>query len=608
MPAPLFALALQLAGPPAGDTAYFQQGVEYRIEARLDERTHVLTGRARLRYTNRSRSTLDTLYLHQHLNAFRPNSAWARRELGEGETRFQALGPAEHAYERFGAVRVDGRAVRPAYPGAPDSTVAAVPLPAPLRPGAATTLELDWSARLSTIPRRQGRRGRHYDWAHWYPRIAAFDRRGWQHHPLLPQGEFYGEFARYDVTLEVAADQVIGATGVPVEGDPGWRLDGGPPPPEFLRRDFYRRRDAARDVGAESSEDLGLLAGEPTPGWKRVRWQAEDVHHFAWSASPTFQYDGVLRLSIDEAGRTEELPGIHVLYERGEVGWPREVARRAYHALQWLQEVFGPYLWPQLTVVHRPERGGTEFPMLVMNWSPSEGLIVHEVAHQWAHGMLANNEWREGWLDEGLVSFLTHWYWEQRGNPGIWEGPMQSAAQWERAGRAQPIATPGAGFRDYPTYAAMTGTKASLVFRMLRELLGEETFRRVLRAYYERHRLRHVSEEDFRAVAEEVSGRNLDWFFHQWLHTTATLDYGVGRVEVRRLPDRRWRTRVEVLRVGDAWMPVTLRVGEETRTLDSREPRQTVEVVTRERPAEVVLDPDRVLLDLDRANNRRAAP
>ncbi|HEX7242480.1 MAG TPA: M1 family metallopeptidase, partial [Longimicrobiaceae bacterium] len=471
----------------------------------------------------------------------------------------------------------------------------ALPLPAPLRPGATVVLDMDWTARLSTTPRRQGRRGRHYDWAHWYPRVAVFDRGGWQHHPLLPQGEFFGEFGAYDVTLDLAADQVVGSTGVPVEGDPGWRLEGRLPE-EFLRRDAYP---------AKAAEPLGLLAGAPAPGRKRVRWRAEDVHHFAWSASPGYQYDGVLRASLDEAGEATPLPSIHVLYERGDTGWGGTVAaRRAHGALTWLQGMLGPYLWPQLTVVHRIERGGTEFPMLVMNATPSEGLMVHEVAHQWLHGMLANNEWREGWLDEGLVSFLTYWYWEEKGQTRVWDAPMQQTAELDRAGESEPVATPGAEFRHPGTYGAATGAKAAVVFRMLRDLLGEETFRRVLRTYYERYRLRHVSGEDFRAVAEEVSGRDLGWFFHQWLRTTATLDYRVARASTSRQRDGRWRTLVEVERAGEAWMPVTLRVGEAVRTLDSHEPRQTVELLTRERPSEAVLDPARVLLDVDRGNDR----
>jgi hypothetical protein len=595
MIAPLFALLAVAA--PARDTAYFQQGVDYRIEARLDEATDVLTGRARLRYTNRSRSTLDTLYVHQHLNAFRPNSAWARRELQLGNRRFQDLGPREHAFERFTAVEVDGRAVRAVYPGAPDSTVAAIPLPAPLPPGGTVTVRMDWDARLSTLPRRQGRKGRHHDFAQWYPRIAVFDRRGWQHHPLLPQGEFYGEFGSYDVTLDLAQDQVVGSTGVPVEGDPGWRLNGALPPAELLRRNAYP---------PEPAEALGLLPGEAAEGRKRIRWRAEDVHHFAWSTSPTFRYDAVQRFSLDDAGEKRELPSIHVLYEPADSAWRGTVARRTYDALTWLQGIFGPYVWPQLTIVRRVEaRGGTEFPMLVMNSSNSEGLIVHEVTHQWLHGILANNEWREGWLDEGFTSFVTNWYFEEKGRKDIWNQTLESLAAMERAGETQPVVLPGAEFRDPDVYGAMTYSKAAVVFRMLREMVGEETFRRILRAYYDRYKLRHVTEEDFRAVAEEVSGRELDWFFRQWLHTTDTLDYAVGRATTTRLPDGRWRTRVEVLRLGQAWMPVVLRVGDVTRTLESRERRQVVEVVTRERPREVVLDPETVLLDLDRTNDRR---
>src|SRR3954468_22920056 len=116
--------------------AYFQQGVSYRIEARLDEATSVLHGRARLHYTNHAPVALDSIYVHQHLNAFRPNSAWARRELQLGVDRFQALGPDDYAYERFTSVTIGGRSIRPVYPLSPDSTVAAIALPTPLAPGA----------------------------------------------------------------------------------------------------------------------------------------------------------------------------------------------------------------------------------------------------------------------------------------------------------------------------------------------------------------------------------------------------------------------------------------------------------------------------------------
>lgn len=572
---------------PVAATAAAPQGVDYRIEATLDERTDVLSGRALLSYTNHAARSLDTLYFHQHLNAFRPNSAWARRELQSGERRFQDLGPQDHAFERLTRVEVDGRGVEPVYPGAPDSTVVAIPLPTSLPPGATARVEMDWQARLSTTPRRQARRGRHYDWAHWYPRIAVHDERGWHVQPLLPQGEFWGEFASYDVTLDLAADQVVGATGVPVEGDPGWervRAAG----EAHLRRDAYP---------ASAAAPVGLLEGQPAAGRKRVRWRADDVIHFAWAADPDFVYEG---------GLWRDLP-VHVLYQRAATEeWGGGVAlERTFRALEWTDSIFGNYLYPQITNLHRIESGGTEFPMLIMDGSASQGLIVHEILHQYAHAILANNEWAEGWLDEGLTSFLTNWFWEAQGQQDVWGRAMQSMRQRERAGRTQPVALAGAEFADFATYQAMTYTKASLVFRMLRELLGEEAMVRVLNTYYEENRLRHVSEADFRRAVEEVTGDDHAWFFDQWLHTTARLDYAIAEARTQQEPDGRWRTRVEVVRSGDAWMPVELRVGEETVTLDSRERRQVAEVVSRERPREAVLDPRDVLLDIDPANNRR---
>lgn len=592
MIATLLALAAVAAPPP--DTARHANGVDYRIEARLDESTSVLHGRARLRYTNRSARALDTIYVHQHLNAFRPNSAWARRELQFGNRRFTDLGPDDHAFERFRQVTVDGAAVRPVYPGAPDSTVAAIPLPRPLAPGATATVVMDWDARLSTLPRRQGRRGRQHDFAQWYPRVAVHEPAGWAPQPLLPQGEFSGEFATYDVTLDLAADQVVGATGVAVEGDPGY-------PVTAFERDFYPRRDA---------EALGFLTGGATAGRKRVRFHADSVHHFAWSTSPDFRHEGVERMSLQEGGEVRGLPSIHVLFLPGDTAWDDGVvARRTYDALAWMQGKFGPYPWPQLTNLHRLESGGTEFPMVVMNGSSSEALIVHEVAHQWLHGILANIEWREGWLDEGFTSFVTSWYFEEKGQTDVWTRDMQGLARFLSVDSvaAQPVGWPGERYTSPNVYSAMTYTKGSAVFRMLREYLGAETFGRVLREFYARHRLSRVYGADFQRVAEEVSGQDLDWFFGQWIERGDRLDYAVANVASR--PEGgRWVTEAEVVRTGEAWMPVEVRVGDQVQRLAGRDARQRVRVVTAAKPAEVVVDPRMVNIDIDWSNNRAPVP
>jgi hypothetical protein len=415
----------------------------------------------------------------------------------------------------------------------------------------------------------------------------VYDRNGWNVQELLPQGEFWGEFASYDVTLDLVDDQVVGATGVPVEGEPGWarvRAAG----------EIHERRDA---YPATDAVELGLLDARPVDGRRRIRWRAEDVIHFAWSADPDFVYEG---------GLWRDIP-VHVLYQRGAAAeWGNGVAlERTFRAMEWTDSIFGRYAYPQITNLHRIESGGTEFPMLIMDGSASEGLIVHEIVHQYAHAILANNEWRDGWLDEGLTSFLTSWYWEAQGQQNVFDRSMQTMRERERRGLTEPIAQPGADFQDFQMYQAMTYTRASLVFRMLRELVGEETMVRILNHYYEHNKLSHVDEQDLRHSVNTVTGQDYDWFFDQWLHTTATLDYGITDARTQRLRDGRWRTRVEVVRSGEAWMPVELQVADTVVTLDSRERRQVAEVVTRERPREAVLDPRGVLLDLDPSNNRR---
>jgi hypothetical protein len=575
----------------SADTSYFQQHVDYRIEARLDESARTLDGRLRMQYYNNAPVPIDTLWFHLHLNAFRPNSAWATRELQFGVRRFQDLGPDDHAFERVSRVAVAGTVVVPAYPGSPDSTVMALPLPHAVRPGESVVVEMDWAARPSTLPRRQGRRGRHYDFAQWYPRIAVYDRGGWRVQPLLPQGEFYGEFGSYDVTLDLASEQVIGATGVPVHGDPGWRHAAAM---ADVEPDY--RRDTYSDTAVRRLE---LLPPAPAAGRKQVRWRAEDVHHFAWTTSPDYIYE------------TGEWGGIaiHVLYQPGDTAWADGVVvRRTADALQWFDSIFGPYPWPQLTNVHRIESGGTEFPMLVMNGSPSEGLILHEVGHNYVHGILANNEWLEGWLDEGFVSYLTNWAHESAGRPVNWESSLRSIRERERAGATQPIGLPGAAFRDPQTYSAMTYTKPSLVFRMLHWLMGDDLFIAALRRYYAENMLQHVGEADLRRAINEVSPVNLDWFFDQWIHTTATLDYSIGELSTWQTDDGGWIARVEVLRDGEIWMPVDLRINGVTQRLNSRDTRQVVLVRTPDRPTLAVLDPDNVLIDIAPENNRREFP
>jgi Peptidase family M1 domain len=256
--------------------------------------------------------------------------------------------------------------------------------------------------------------------------------------------------------------------------------------------------------------------------------------------------------------------------------------------------------------VHRLEGGGTEFPMMIMDGGASAGLIMHETSHQYAHGIFGNNEWKEAWLDEGFASFLASWQHEPEA-PDEWRQTRDRMARTEAAGFTAPISTVSEDFDSFDLYNYMAYGRGSFFFRMLRGLLGEETFRETMRAYYERWALRHVTEESLRTTAEAVSGEDLRWFFDQWLHTTRTLDYAIGEVEQEETPEG-WRTRIEVVRTGDAWMPVTIRIGDQDWRLSGRGRSQRVDVVTESRPAEAMLDPDGWILDTNPENDRVEIP
>jgi hypothetical protein len=605
-------LTAQAGAPGAAQdsSTYWQQDVRYTMRAALDEPSGVMVAAGRLVYRNNSPDTLRAFYVHLYLNAFRPASRWAESERREGIQRFADLPDPYHAYERLGRVVAGGVPVQPLYPYAPDSTVAGFALPQPLPPGDSLAVDLEWESRLSVVPRRQGRQGRRFDFVQWYPKVVVYDRFGWETHPLYMAGEFYGEFATYDVSLDLPGDQVAAATGVPVEGDPGWLAARATPATTVtLQPDWYGSRP-----GADA-----LAAWGPAPaGRKRVRFYAEQVHDFALSLNPDYVYEeGRFGATVL---RTLYLPEDRATWGGG------LVIRRMARLMGWMDTLFGAYPWPQFTALHRIEGGGTEFPMVVMNGGPGEGLIFHEGGHEYLYGILANNEWRDGWLDEGFTSFQSGWHAQlgRRAAPGAGGGGAggrggaatgasrgSGGAQlgllaMDLDGWSQPLSLPAERYSDFSVYNQMIYSKGALFFEMLRYVVGDDAFRRALRLYYARWQLRHVDERALRGAMEAASHQDLSWFFAEWLHGTPLVDYGLRDVRRQRTADG-WRTRIEIERLGDGVMPVDIAVPVGDTVVVVRASgltaREVVEVLTAVRPGRVELDPARQTMDWNYLNN-----
>jgi hypothetical protein len=628
--------------PPGNDTiGYWQQRADYTIVATLDERMEAVRASGTMRYVNHSPDAIRELWLHQHLNAFRPGSRWSATDEREGRQRFQSLGEPDFAYERFTAPpRVNGTPVTPEYPLAPDSTVVRLPLPTPLAAGQSLTVEFAWNARPATLPRRQGRRGRSYDFAQWYPKVAVYDRDGWKPNALVPAGEFYGEFGTFDVTLVLPNDQVVGATGVPVSGDPGWARVAAP-------------GTSAPRLAADAYRDLPPApAVVPGAGYRAVRFVARDVHHFAWSVSPGFRYEGATYVRAPLGGwrfPTWDTVSVHALY-REDAAHDCAVANRAERdsvrragaeracvassrtqweegraigygltTLRWLEALYGDYPYPQLTMLKRLDGGGTEFPMMMQNGSASLGLTLHEGGHIYSYGILANNEWQSGWMDEGLTSYQTAL---QSGavrailgarlaaaNEPDPSAPRDAALAAQRRsldmaaerlaqrvlqGIAQPIGTRGDRFASFAVYNDMVYTRAQHMYQALHDALGEEAFQAFLRDYYARWAFRHVDRWAMQGSAERVSGQSLGWFFDQWVDQVGVIDYALRAPTVRR-DGAGWRVTARLDKVGSYRhpMPVGVRTASGWTVVrgDPRRDSQVLSIRVAERPDAIWLDP-----------------
>lgn len=630
--------------PPGNDTiGYWQQRADYRIVATLDERINAIHATGTLTYVNKSPDALTELWLHQHLNAFRPGSRWSAVDAKEGRVRFQNLADPDFAYERFTAQpMVNGVAVRAEYPIAPDSTVVRLALPRALASGDSVVVQFAWDARPSTTARRQGRRLRSYDFAQWYPKVAVYDRLGWHPNALVPAGEFYGEFGTFDVTMVLPMDQVVGATGVPVTGDPGWvrvALPGGRLP----------------RTAAEAYPDVPSVPAPTLPtGTRAVRFYARNVHEFAWSVSPGFRYESAEYVRETPAAGLRypvwtTVP-VHVLYR---IDAPDDCARQIAAApadtvpaqrridncvnsaltqwrdgksvgyglttLKWLESIYGPYAYPQMTILKRADGGGTEFPMMQQNGSASLGLTLHEGGHIFSFGILANNEWQSGWMDEGLTSYQTAWQGgttrvplaaklaalnprdpSAPGDTGLINARVRLdtvAVRYDRQitdGTAQPIGTRADLFTNFTIYNGAVYSRAQQMYQALHDVLGDTDFRAFLKDYYSRWALRHVDRWAMQGSAERVSKRSLNWFFDQWVNGLGVIDYALRSPSVQKTATG-WIVRVQLEKAGTYRhpMPVGVRTakGWVMARGDATKDSQQLEIHVTSQPDAVWLDP-----------------
>ncbi|HEV2150168.1 MAG TPA: M1 family metallopeptidase [Longimicrobiaceae bacterium] len=596
-----------LAGVPG--PRYWTQWTDYRIEARLDTGRRQLTGSGRITYHNRSPDTLRSVVLHLYPNYNAPNAV--RNEIAAdpvgGVTLARVATQGQTLQE--GAGQGAGYAV--------EGTTMVVRLPRPLLPGQALPLEMDWSFPVSSD--FAGRSGISEDnlfyLAYWYPQVAVYDDVvGWHTDQHRGLAEFYAGFASYDVTLDAPEGWVVTATGA-------LQNEGEVLTPAVIER-LRRARSSDSVVHVLTAADFGAgRATRDVPG-DRLRWhfRADSVRDFAFGAARQSLWDVVRARAGDRDGDGQpEYTLAQALYRAPALRWVN-AARYVKEAVEFSADLTGyPYPWPHMTSVEAQGiiKGGMEYPMMTiisaMNAptdAPLYAVTAHEVLHMWIPLIVSTNETRYGWMDEGLTSFAEALASAARfpGPKPAWQGDQNAYLTVARQGSEGEIMR----WSDFHTSTAAFGIasymKPSAVLFALRGLIGEDAFRRGYEGFIRAWAFKHPTPWDFFNAMEAAAGRDLDWFWSSWFHTTWTLDQAVVAVTAQN-----GETVVQVQDLGNVPMPARLRVTRESgETVTLEVPVETwlggarsaqVRVPGGTPVVRVEIDPEQVFPDVDRGNN-----
>ncbi|MUG89047.1 M1 family peptidase [Paenibacillus timonensis] len=481
---------------------------EYHIDVTLNEKDGTLTGSETLTWTHPGKKTINEVYLHLYPNAFSSEDTTFMKESG-GKLRGDIMPKDGWGSMEITELRTtDGisllhriQYVQPDDGNSKDKTLAKVRLPVSVQGGESLTLRMKFTVKLPKIFARMGVADDFVMAGQWFPKISVYEpvgtrgrtSEGWNLHQYHGNSEFYSDFGIFSVRINVPETYNVAATG------------------------FQTKKAVLKD------------------GRKTVQFYADDVHDFAWSASPNFIY-------AEEPFSSAEVPGVRIKLYLDPTH--KDLKERYFYAakvaLANYSKWYGRYPYSTLTVVVPPANGngagGMEYPTLVTAFgaasdSPSydelERTVIHEIAHQFFYGMVANNEFEEAWLDEAFASYAEDKLMEQEFGiaPNL---PIQSALITSPASLTQNAWKYGSG----DGYAKNAYYRGKLILLDIERQVGSKTMKRILSTYSHKYRFKHPTTADFQRVVEQVTSRSWKSYFQQYVYDGKMADFAVDRIQV----------------------------------------------------------------------------
>ena len=514
------------------NTSYWQQKADYKIAIDLDVETHQYKGVQELTYTNNSPDTLYRVFYHLYFNAFQPGSEMDIRSRNIEDSdkrvgdRISKLLPSEIGFIKPQRLTQDGVLLSFEIAG----TILEVDLNTPILPNKSTVFTMDWDAQIPIQVRRSGRNnaeGIAYSMTQWFPKIAEYDFEGWHAVPYIAR-EFHSVWGDYDVRIKLDENYIIGGTG-------------------YL----------------QNSDKKGL--GEKTKGSTRTwHFKAPNVHDFAWAADKNFIHD------------TYKGPNGVILnfYYKNDPeiieNW-KNLQEKTAQLLSYFNKHIGDYPYKQYSVIQGGD-GGMEYAMctLITGKRKLESLIgvtAHELAHTWFQFLLATNESKHEWMDEGFTSYISNLAMneimkEGKDNPN--SNSYRGYSYIATSGKEQPKSTQADRYTTNTGYSIAAYSKGAVFLSQLEYVIGKDNLNKTLLRYYKEWAFKHPTPNDFIRVAEKVSGAELDWYLTDWTQTTNTIDYGI-----KNIVSEKEKTTITIERIGLMPMPIDIKVTYEDGKMDN---------------------------------------
>jgi hypothetical protein len=586
-------------------TPMSQRVVHYEMDAKYNAKTHTLDADETLTYHNLTGQPQDTFPFHLYLNAFQPTSTFLREGKREGTRNqdFEKWDPQSYGSSEIKSFEVVGQGdltsqvqfVHPDDDNTDDHTVVQVHLPKPIPADGYVQFKIKFHDQFPKTIERTGWDRDSIVGGQWFPKVGVWIRGAWNCHQFHAYTEFFADFGVYDVKLTVPQNEIVGASGI--------------------------------EVSNVNNPD----------GTKTVAYHGDDIHDFAWTASPHYKI-------VDDTFNGSMGPvKIRVLLQPGHMFLADRHTRIVQQTMDHFDRWYGPYPYKTLTVVDTEpgsQAMGMEYPTFITggaSWfdpeasvQEPEGVVEHEFGHQYWYGMVATNEFEDAWMDEGINQYTEAKVMDSifGKSTSIFNNLWGITGGEDEGDRVfmlpvadlDPMTRKGWKFANSDSYGGITYGKTAAVLLTLEGIIGEDTMRQAMHTYFMRYRFTHPVPEDFLKTIEEVSGKDLRWYFNQAVYGTQVLDFEVFKVSSvpvdwykEDLKEKKGETaylsNVWIHRKEDFVMPVDIEIkfdnGEHVREhWDTQDRWVRYQYQKKAKVESVEIDPDnKILLDRNNFNN-----